>query len=146
MGTRSTIRFISKNGNQETPLVNVFQMWDGYVDGVGHELAHWLCSKKLVNGLSLDNDNHIANGVGDLAAQYIASFKEEPGDLYIHPLDYKGEYDYEVVIEDYFDLDKSGAPVNNRTQITVSTNWGDESNIIFKGTPEELLLFKEPDE
>lgn len=46
MGTRSTTKFISKRGEKLTPLVNIYQQFDGYVDGVGHDLANFLKSKK----------------------------------------------------------------------------------------------------
>ena len=137
MSTRSTIRFTRKRDDKYIPLINIYQHYDGYIDGVGHELARWLCKKKLVNGLPLNYDQNMANGIGCLAAQFIRDFKEEPGGLYINSLDnISDEYHYEVVINDSF---RDAIPVNAVTEIIVRC-YEEE---IFRGTPEELLEFKE---
>jgi hypothetical protein len=44
MSTRSTVKFY--NGVQEQPVLSVYQQFDGYIEGVGHELANWLKQKK----------------------------------------------------------------------------------------------------
>jgi hypothetical protein len=80
MGTRSLIKF-QEDG--ET-LVCVYQQYDGHPDSVGAELAGFLLSKKMVNGLG-GYDEHVANGMGCLAAQFIALVKSEPGGTYIYP-------------------------------------------------------------
>ena len=125
MGTRSTIKFYSQF-NQEQPLVSVYQQHDGYIDGVGYELAEWLKDKKIINGISGEkmSDGH-ANGMGCLAAQFIAKFKDRIGSFYIGPLDDKQEYNYEVRF------------IDGKINITVDN--------IFKGSPEELLEFNESD-
>jgi len=64
-----------------------------------------------------------ANGMGCLAAQYVAKHKTRIGGLYLtSPNDFQG-YDYEVRL------------INGKIEIKVLD--------IFTGTPEELLEFEE---
>lgn len=140
MGTRSTMKFIRKGNNKLTPLVSIYRQYDGYIDGVGHELAKYLLSKKIVNGIPInDNSGRMANGFGCLIAQYIRDFKTEPGNLYITDMDDKEEYNYEVIFDDdkYFD-----GEYNVDDLITIKV----DSYPNFKGTPSELLSFKESEE
>lgn len=78
MGTRSIITF--KEDGQT--LCSIYQQWDGYPTGVGLELAEFLKSKELVNGISGDRST-VFNGAGCLVAQYIAKHKTEAGSFYI---------------------------------------------------------------
>jgi hypothetical protein len=73
MGTRSNTIFVS-NGDQ---LVNVYRHFDGYLEGHGRELANFLNSIKLVNGLT--GQSNVANGLPCLAAQFICKFKSDSG-------------------------------------------------------------------
>lgn len=144
MGTRSTITFIGKTGNKETPYVKIYQQYDGYIDGVGHNLADFLKKKKIINGISNFNiKSNTANGMGCLAAQYIAFNKVEIGGLYIDPIDSSDEnidYCYKVIIDE----DKVPDMADNITTIEI-TNFG-ENKLIFKGSPSELLKFKESED
>ena len=140
MGTRSTMKFIRKENNKLTSLVSIYRQYDGYIDGVGHELAKYLLSKKIVNGIPInDNSGRIANGFGCLIAQYIRDFKTEPGNLYITDMDDKEEYNYEVIFDDdkYFD-----GEYNVDDLITIKV----DSYPNFEGKPSELLSFKESEE
>ena len=140
MGTRSTMKFIRKGNNKLTPLVSIYRQYDGYVDGVGHELAKWLLDKNIVNGFGISADiTKLANGFGCLIAQYIRDFKTEPGYLYITDMDNKEEYNYEVIFDEdkYFDGEYN---VDNLITIKV------DSYPNFKGTPSELLSFKESED
>ena len=50
MGTRSTIKFY-RNKHNEKPNVcvaSIYQQYDGYISGVGHELANFLKDKKVI--------------------------------------------------------------------------------------------------
>ena len=128
MGTRSTIKFYSEHG-EDKPVLCVYQQYDGYITGVGHELAKFLKDKKVINGYNSARgesmENGYANGMGCLAAQYIASIKTKIGGVYCISEDDGGEdYNYEVRMMD----DKS-------LQIKVDD--------IFTGSPEELLEFNE---
>ena len=138
MATHCTVKFSLKDDNEElTPIVNVYHHYDGYIDGVGYDLAKWLCKKTMVNGLPLKYDKNMCNGIGCLVAQYIHNFKEEPGGVYIYPLNnLEDEYHYDVIIKDSF---RNSIPVNDITEITVTSY----DEIIFKGSPKELLEFKE---
>lgn len=123
MGTRSTIKFYSDFDVEEV-LVCIYQQFDGYITGVGHELADWLKDKKVINGISGQTmDNGYANGMGCLAAQFIKEFKKDIGHLYISTIEDSQEYNYHVKL------------IDNKIVIEV--------NNIFKGNPEELLNFEE---
>ncbi len=50
MGTRSTITFYEKRGTELIPYVNIYQQYDGYLEGVGEDLCKWLKNKIIVNG------------------------------------------------------------------------------------------------
>jgi hypothetical protein len=50
MGTRSTVKFYSEF-NQEQPIASIYQQYDGYIEGVGHDLAIWLKDKTIINGI-----------------------------------------------------------------------------------------------
>lgn len=96
MGTSSIVRF--HDGNKV--IVSVYHHYDGYISGMGKELAGFLEERKLVNGLSSDDtDPRIkANGVGCLAAQWISLMKQGPGDVYIASEEDDAEFDYEVCV------------------------------------------------
>ena len=94
MGTRS-LTFVY-DGNQ--PLVNMYRQFDGYPSGHGIELAEFLVSGKMVNGYSSKTEKQF-NGMGCLAAQMIAEFKNSVGGFYIHAVtdtDCWQDYEYHV--------------------------------------------------
>lgn len=94
MGTRSLTFVYEEN----KPIVNMYRQFDGYPEGHGAELAEFLCSGKLVNGFSETTTKQF-NGMGCLAAQMIANFKNTVGGFYIHPVtstDCWQEYEYHV--------------------------------------------------
>lgn len=96
MGTRSLTHI--HNENDGKILLTFYNQFDGYPDGWGKELAEFLSGFVVVNGLSGDTGK-IANGMGCLAAQIIANFKDEPGQFYVYPADSKNcgeEYVYHV--------------------------------------------------
>jgi hypothetical protein len=101
MGTRSLTYFFDTHSEAE-PLLCVYRQYDGYISGHGLELGHFLSKFKIVNGLGHndDEDIKIANGMGCLSAQFIASFKREAGNIYISaPIlnkDCGQEYEYHV--------------------------------------------------
>ncbi len=143
MGTRSTITFIRKTGIKETPYVKIYQQYDGYIDGVGHDLARFLVKRRLINGIQNETMEEAANGIGCLIAQYIALKKVKIGGLYIYPIDGSDEYIdycYKVIIDE----DKVPDMADNITTIEV-TNFG-EDKIIFKGSPSELLRFRDDED
>ena len=96
MGTRS----LTYVYNGETPIVCMYRHFDGYPTGHGLELAEFLNRGRLVNGLNIRDKTIVFNGMGCLAAQMIAHFKQSPGGFYIHPVDMNQdcwqEYEYHV--------------------------------------------------
>ena len=127
MGTRSTVKFYSEF-DQEEPVVSVYQQYDGYINGVGHDLANFLKSKTIINGFGVEQnmDKGFANGMGCLAAQYVAENKTEIGGFYLTTRHDLQEYNYEVrLIEGNF---------------IIKVRYYDN---VFEGTPEQLLNFKE---
>lgn len=81
MGTRSLTYIFNENGE---PLVCMYRQFDGYPSGHGADLAHFLNSGRIVNGLGAD-DEYVFNGMGCLAAQMVAHFKNGPGGFYLYP-------------------------------------------------------------
>jgi len=139
MGTRSTITFYQKTNDKIIPIVNIYQQYDGYLEGVGKGLCEWLKNKIIVNGISPLDVGDIANGVGCLVAQFIKDKKDCVGDLYIYPIGWGQDYcdyNYSVVIEDAYSKRK----VKDITTIEVNS-WGEEP--FFKGTIQELLDYIE---
>jgi hypothetical protein len=115
MGTRS----LTYVYDGETPIVCMYRQFDGYPTGHGAELAGFLSEGKIVNGLGSD-DGKVFNGMGCLAAQMIAHFKQTPGGFYIHAVDLNQDawQDYEYHLYD------------NKVKITTAM----QENIIFEGT------------
>lgn len=77
----------------------MYRQFDGYPEGHGAELAEFLKSGRMVNGLDGVGKELQFNGMGCLAAQMIANFKESPGGFYIHPTDVTDcgqDYEYHV--------------------------------------------------
>lgn len=144
MGTRSTITFYSRMGGTIFFLVNIYQQYDGYLEGVGKELCEWLKPKIITNGFSKANWN-IANGAGCLAAKYISEFKPATGGLYIYPEDVAHEdcdYNYSVIIDEDWVTSFSTFEKKAEDIITIEVNnWGEKP--FFKGTIQELLDYIE---
>ena len=88
MSTRSLVRFatreegVSFSEHPKRVEVQVYKHYDGYPSGHPVDLAKFLSEFKIVNGLGQDT-NKVANGLDCLAAQYIAAFKQDAGDLYV---------------------------------------------------------------
>ena len=101
---------------------------DGYLRGHGLELAEGLQKYTIVNGIGLDEDRQIANGMTCLAAQMFFHFKDGPGGIYCYPPDSRDcgeEYLYEI---------ENG---NENLLITGYDTWNNRE--VFHGTPEELI-------
>ena len=135
MATRSLVRFatreegVSFSEHPERVEVQVYKHFDGYPSGHPVALAEFLKDFEIVNGVPFGVDNSkMANGLGCLAAQYVAAFKENPGDIYIeNPDTQHGDIEYVTYV------------------------WGDdgkgiwmsifdiEDGCIFVGKPQELI-------
>lgn len=146
MGTRSKTSFIEKRGDKLTHLVSVYQQYDGYISGVGHDIAKYILDKEICNGISLGRDtSKLANGFDCLIAQIIRDFKEDVGGLYITTEDNIQEYNYDIIFDS--DLYYSDLNVEYETdkyfEVKV-TDWNEQT--IFEGTLKELLEFREVDD
>jgi hypothetical protein len=98
MGTRCLTRVYDERGAE---IICLYRQFDGYPDGHGRELADFVERKTIVNGMTGDERN-IANGMGCLAAQIVAFFKQEPGNFYLYPPGEKDaweDYEYHVKFE-----------------------------------------------
>lgn len=62
----------------------MYRQYDGYPSGHGNELKEFLTPFSVVNGIA-DRSAKVANGMGCLAAQVIAHFKTEVGNIYLEP-------------------------------------------------------------
>jgi hypothetical protein len=81
MGTRS-LTVIMDEGKEVCCL---YRQMDGHPNSHGKELAEFLKSKTLVNGISGDRTT-VFNGMGCLAAQVVSHFKgDSAGDFYLYP-------------------------------------------------------------
>jgi len=126
MGTRSTVKFYNEFSEDNNECVMcVYHQFDGYMTGVGFELAKFLNGKTIVNGIGVNQtmEQGYANGMCCLAAQYVVKFKKTVGGFYMSHMDGVESYNYEVRL------------VNSKIIIKVDD--------IFEGTPDELLNFKE---
>ena len=84
-------------------IVVLYRQMDGYPDGHGAELAAFLEGKVIVNGIGSDTPEGAFNGMGCLAAQVVAHFKDGIGGFYLHPAgsrDIGEEYIYTVSEQD----------------------------------------------
>jgi hypothetical protein len=106
MGTRSLTTFIhpyeDKNGKQkQEKIVTMYRQYDGYPEGHGLQLAEFLVRGTMVNGIDYTNEDKLMfNGMGCLAAQVIAHFKNGAGGFYLHrggAKDCWEEYRYEII-------------------------------------------------
>jgi hypothetical protein len=135
MGTRS-LTFVYDG---ETPLINMYRQFDGYPTGHGAELADFLAGGKLVNGLT-SRTEPVFNGMGCLAAQMIAHFKQTPGGFYIHPVtDTECGQDYEYHI--YNKNDELRIAITNRGCNFFGLTQSDTNERIFEGNLEEFTEF-----
>ena len=96
MGTRSLTFVYDEDGNK---IINLYRQFDGYPTGHGQELAEFLNSGSIVNGLRLEDNQRQFNGAGCLAAQLVANFKNEAGHFYLYPTNVEDcgqDYEYHV--------------------------------------------------
>ena len=139
MGTRA-LTFVYDG---ETPIINMYRQYDGYPSGHGQELAEFLTQGKLVNGLSGKNET-VFNGMGCLAAQMIANFKQTPGGFYIHPVtDTECGQDYEYHV--YEREDELRVRVTNRGFNMFGLTMDDTNETLFDGNVIEFLDYCNPE-
>lgn len=130
MGTRSLTVFTDEYNDE---VVVMYRQFDGYIEGHGLALAEFLNGMEMVNGLIRD-DRRVANGMGCLAAQVVAHFKDAPGGFYLYPAgtrDAGEEYRYEI----------SGETGSEPTVKAVSVGWNSPDSVLFDGPASEFLEY-----
>lgn len=82
MSTRALIRIYDEQGEE---FCTIYKHWDGYPGHLGSLLKSLLEDVRLVEGIPLDKNALVANGMYDLAAQLVYSLKRASpvGDVYI---------------------------------------------------------------
>lgn len=95
MGTSSATVIFDED---DIPICALYGTYDG--DVMGKNLNAFLKDFEIVNGLPINIDGKIANGMNDLAAQIIAHFKTGPGNFYLYAQDCEGDYNYQVKFSD----------------------------------------------
>lgn len=100
MGTRSLTKI---KGDDGKVLLTIYRQMDGYFSGMGRDLANFVASGTLVNGISMGKDKvKQFNGMGCFAAQLVGALKgEQSGSIYIESNSTKwghadDEYNYEI--------------------------------------------------
>ena len=114
MGTRS-LTFVYEG---DKPFVNMYRQFDGYPSGHGQELAEFLLSGKMVNGIPVGRKERFFNGMPCLAAQMVSEFKKESGGFYLYPVDSTDcwqEYEYHVY--------EDKVVVKDPTEVIFSGTW-----------------------
>lgn len=147
MGTRSKTSFIRKMGDKKEHLVSIYKQYDGYIEGMGYEIANYILNKEIINGIRLGVDtSKMANGFDCLIAQFIRDFKTEIGHVYITTENNIQEYNYDVIFDEGLFYNNVGFDIANTNDYfeIIVTDWN--KKVIFDGTLKELLEFKETEE
>ena len=137
MGTRS-LTFVYDEGEA---IINLYRQYDGYPSGHGRELAEFLSPFTIVNGIGRETAN-IANGMGCLAAQLIAHFKQSVGGFYIHSVDSTDcgqDYEYHVYLGGADD--RVWVRVKDRGCNMFGLTLSDTDKAIFDGPVSEFVKF-----
>lgn len=138
MGTRS-LTFVYDGDLKESAIINLYRQYDGYPQGHGAELARFLDRGRLINGLT-GQDQNMFNGMGCLAAQLVAHFKDEPGGFYLYPVtavDCGQDYEYHV----YQIAGQLRVQVRDRGYNMFGLTMSETNNSLFDGTVAELVEF-----
>jgi hypothetical protein len=139
MGTRCLTIVYDEEGEK---IINLYRQFDGYPEGHGAELAEFLNSGKLVNGISPYNKEIVFNGSGCLAAQMVGYFKNESGGFYLYPVkveDCGQDFEYHV----YVNFDGISIKVMNCGSNFFGQTQSSTYEPVFEGTLEEFTKFCE---
>jgi hypothetical protein len=138
MGTRSLTYVYDETGEK---IINLYRQFDGYPTGHGQELAEFLNSGHVVNGLSMSGMSKEIqfNGSGCLSAQLVAHFKKESGGFYLYPTsveDCGQDYEYHIFLdgEIYVKIMDCGFNVFGQTQ-------DDTYEPLFEGNLEQFTKY-----
>ena len=130
MGTRALITVFNE---ELTPILHLYRHWDGDQECCGLELKRFLCKGKLVQGFSPEGDENNFNGMGCMAAQLVANFKEEIGNFYIVTGEGGSCIDYKYSIYPSKD---------NKVMLKVTAG----SEVIYEGVVEDYEIVEEMEE
>ena len=146
MGTRSTVKFVDE---KEKVIMSVYQQYDGYLEGVGAQVALTL-KKWTVEGVTETHYNEYlkkevtntnkANGINDLALLYVMDNKKTAYNMYVGSPEDKEEFNYEV------EYDRElGYCVNVYEEgfTVVNDDYETYDKLIFTGTAEEFIALIE---
>ena len=136
MGTRS-LTFVYDG---DKPILNLYRQYDGYPTGHGAELAQFLAEFHITNGISSGETRRTANGMGCLAAQVVAHFKESVGGFYIYSVDAVEcgqDYEYHVYTKDK----ELRVRITNRGCNFFGLTMSDTNESLFDGTVAEFTEF-----
>ena len=69
------------------PIVCIYRQFDGYPEGHGEDLRRILEGVPIVNGIPLNSNRRLFNGMEELAATLVQKLKEEnpQGNIYLVP-------------------------------------------------------------
>ena len=136
MGTRS-LTFVY---DEQDVIINMYRQYDGYPSGHGLELAEFLSQFTMVNGISTSETRKVANGMGCLAAQLVANFKDGAGQFYLYPpsaTDCGQDYEYHI----YKDAQGLRVRITDRGCNMFGLTMSDKNDAIFDGTVMEFFDF-----
>ncbi len=149
MGTRSLTRVFETYTSRKTnkvvkeKLMTMYCQYDGYPSGMGMDLANFLESGKVVNGIGADS-GRVFNGSGCLSAQLIAELKDGPGNLYIYPINAKDcgeEYEYHIIVD--FDTKEVTFKCFTIGYIDKKGNYVNKKKEIYSGKPKGFITLVE---
>lgn len=151
MGTRALFKIYDERNKE---ICTIYVQHDGYPDGWGLDVANFLSSKEMVNGIPPEKYGKVFNGMEDLTAQLITWMKlrisrmhkelliqlKEPvpkeeilaGSVYVYPPGTKNVWE-EYVYHIY--------PKGDKIMIKAEDVF--ENNVIFEGTVQEYVKFIE---
>lgn len=148
MGTRSTTHIFGLPEDSKTtadalkklsPLVSMYQQYDGYPSGHGTVLAEFLDGMTIVNGFGDGTPAKAANGPGCFAAQLVKYLKDGIGGLYITTAEDRQEFNYFI----YLRAEDRGwgpnAKVTPQQVFVVATDSDDKT--IFRGEREAFAVW-----
>ncbi len=151
MGTRSLTHVIEtykdNNKTKKSPLLTMYRQYDGYPSGMGKDLADFLKSGEVVNGISAAETQKVFNGAGCLAAQLVAHFKEGAGGFYIHkPMSRNcgEEYTYEIYVD--WDTKEIKLRCLENGYINKNGKYVNKSRELFFGSPNDFEAWLEQHE
>ena len=105
----STIGMVVIKDEKNRKIVEIYNHFNSYPDGLGKIILDFIDSGELVNGLGLDEDKKQFNGINDFAAQFICHIKTGAGGVYLHApsTDYKNKKKYQELYwaEYYYEID-----------------------------------------